>query len=329
MKKIFNIKKREILISFILLISISAVLEYKYFWSIDKPLFDERIEIHKQIIDGSADSPYRYRVLIPFLAEGFRIALSPHLIQRSAFNLTYAILEWLAIFWTLAALFLWLRIWFTWEQSLVGALFVAGTMSMALQDHFFQPWSLLEAGVFSSSLICIYKKNYWTLTLLVVLASLNRETAIFIPLTLFFTIDFKNILTKQQLFTILFVIVLIFLSAEIYWVLRYLRGNAPHISTLQEFWAENIKSTSLFNMSINWTLFLGGLWMFAILGYKLTPLFIRKIALIVPIYLITILIWGVWVEVRLLMVMYPILVSIGLFFIFPKNKNQSQSAITI
>jgi hypothetical protein len=323
MGKIFNIKKREILISFILLISISAVLEYKYFWSIDKPLFDERIEIHKQIIDGSADSPYRYRVLLPFLAEGFRIVLSPHLIERSAFNLTYAVLEWLAIFWTLSALFLWLRIWFTWEQSLVGALFVAGTMSMALQDHFFQPWSLLEAGIFSSSLICIYKKNYMMLTLLVVLASLNRETAIFIPITLFLTIDFKNILTikgKKQLFTVLLLIALIFLSAEIYWGLRYLRGNAPHISTLQELWELNIEITSLFNMSINWTLFLGGLWIFAILGYRHTPLFIRKIALIVPIYLITIFAWGVWGEVRLLMVMYPIFVSMGLFFIFPQEK---------
>jgi len=50
------------------------------------------------------------------------------------------------------------------EQALVGTLFVAATIPIALRDHYFQPWSLLEAGLFSAALLAILRKRYWLLT---------------------------------------------------------------------------------------------------------------------------------------------------------------------
>jgi hypothetical protein len=53
-------------------------------------------------------------------------------------------------------LFLWLRkIGFTKEQALIGVLFVGGTVPIALRDHWYQPWSLLEPGFFSLALILV------------------------------------------------------------------------------------------------------------------------------------------------------------------------------
>ena len=49
----------------ILLFSVSATLAYGYFRLVDVPHYQVRLELHNQIISGTALSPYRYRVLVP------------------------------------------------------------------------------------------------------------------------------------------------------------------------------------------------------------------------------------------------------------------------
>ena len=54
-----------------------------------------------------------------------------------------------SIFATLMMLFLWLKLWFSQDQALIGVLFIAGVMPITFQNHYFQPWSLLEPDLFS------------------------------------------------------------------------------------------------------------------------------------------------------------------------------------
>jgi hypothetical protein len=52
--------------AFLLIISVSAVIAYSYYDRVDSPNYELREDLHKQIIQGTAPSPYRYRVLVPF-----------------------------------------------------------------------------------------------------------------------------------------------------------------------------------------------------------------------------------------------------------------------
>ena len=321
MKITRNILKKLDPGALILILSGSAVLAYGYFNRIDAPNFEERLKLHNQIIAGTASSPYRYRLLVPYLVEGLNKVLSLFLPIKDAFLQSYKVYDLLAIFFLLAMLYYWLKTWFTNEQALVGVLFVAATMPIALQNHFFQPWSFLEAGIFSAALLAIHKKRYWILTFLVICASLNRETGVFIPFIFFLTIDIKiifNTKSKVAWKPILLFGGLLLTWAVVFLGLRYFRGNISPIANIAELFARNTTRANLSVTLENGSLFLGGLWVFACLGYQYAPPLLKKVALIIPFYLFTILLWGVWYEVRLLMPMYPIIVPLGLSFLYSR-----------
>jgi hypothetical protein len=317
-RKMRDIKKKE-LSALILILSVSAVIANGYFNRVDRLNFGLRLELHNQIIAGTAPSPYRYRILVPFVGEALTRALSTVLPAKISFLLAYAIYDLLAVFFLLAILFYWLSTWFNEEQALIGVLFVAGTMPIALQNHYFQPWSLFEAGLFTAALFAIQRKRYWLLASLVALASLNRETAVFIPLAFLLTIDTKSLLSaksKNDWKPIVLFGGLLIIWAVVFWGLRYFLGSTPHVETIRGLLARNTTKGKLFQTLVNGGLFLGGFWAFAFLGFRYAPPFIRRVALIIPIYLITVLVWGMWHEVRLLMPLYPVLVPLGLSFLY-------------
>jgi hypothetical protein len=310
-------------IALILIISVSAVLAYGYFNRIDRPKHEARLELHGEIVGGTAPSPYRYRVLVPLAGEGMTRALSFVLSAKHAFLLSYLIYDLLAIFLLLWTLFLWLRNWFSAEQALTGALFVAGTIPIALQDHYFQPWSILEVGLFTASLLAIRGKRHILLAVLVALATLNRETAVFIPVVyLLMTVDSVDSPRTGGGFDwkpVLRAGALLIVWAVLYFGIRLVQGSAPHTTTVADLFARNITAGGLSFAAVNVILFLGGFWIFAVLGFRHAPRIIRRIAWLIPLYLITILVWGVWKEVRLLMPLYPILVPMGLSFVFRRD----------
>lgn len=334
----------------VLIVSVSAVIAYGYFNRVDRPNFEVRLERHNEVVDGTALSPYRYRVLVPVVGQVFIRAFTgilsseaifplsyplyaPHMqagtqaakITQVAFLLAYAIYDLLAVFFLLATLLIWLRQWFSKEQALIGVLFIAASMSIALQDHDFQPWSLLEAGLLTASLIAIHQKRDGLVAVLVALASLNRETAVFIPLAfLLIRFDASGLRAKLDWRPILMAAGLLAIWAAIFGGLRYFRGDAPHMATLEQILARNLTRPCLFYTVINTGLFLGGFWVFALLGLKYAPHPVRRAVWIVPPYLITIILWGVWHEVRLLMPLYPILAPLGLAFVYPRQASKDR-----
>lgn len=322
MKTIRDIEKNIDLNALILILSVSAVIAYGYFNRVDRPKLESRLELHNAIISKTAPSPYRYRILVPFVGEVLTQGLSVVCSVKASFLLAYAVYDLLSISFLLVVLFFWLRTWFTRDQALIGVLFVAGTMPIALQDHYFSALVFLEAGLFSAALVAIHRKHYWLLASLVVLASLNRETALFIPLAFLLSIDMRSLLnsrSKNEWKPILIFSGLLLIWAAVFVGLRYFLGSASHIETIEGLLARNTTKGSLFRTFVNGSLFLGGLWVFALLGFRHAPSFIKRVALIVPPYLITVAAWGVWYEVRLLMPLYAVLVPLGLSFLYPQE----------
>lgn len=66
----------------------------------------------------------------------------------------------------------------------------------------------------------------------------------------------------------------------------------------------------------NLTMLFGVCWLFAVLGWSRAPSFIRRAAIIIPFYLATIAVFGIWWEVRLVMPLYPILFALALSYLY-------------
>lgn len=311
-----NVETKRDFGALILIASVSAVIAYGYFTRVDWPNFDRRLILHHDIITGTAAAPFRYRILVPVVIEPLYQALSLVLPAKTSFLLVYAVFDLAAIFFLLASLFSWLRTWFDRQQALVGALFAAGTMPIALQDHYYAPWSLLDAGLFTMAMLAIHGRRHWLVTVLLLISALNRETAVLIPLAYLATIDHTDAVGRRKTWLLFGGWVSIW--AAVFLGLRYVLGPAPSIELASVF-AFNISRTGFLLALLNGSLFLGGFWLFALLGFRHAPRPIQRLTWIIPVYLAVILVWGVWYEVRLLMPMYPILLGLGLSFLYRRE----------
>ena len=225
-----------------------------------------------------------------------------------------------AIFFLLGALYRYLRAWFSNEQALVGVLFAAATMPLALRDHYFQPWSLLEAGLFTAGLLCIYRRRLWTLASIVALASFNRETAVFIPLAFLCAnapiggpgeSDRMPVRRAALLFAGYGA-----LWAVVFFGLRAVLGGAQPVMTLPEVLARNTAPAVTLRAIVRAGLLFGAFWIFAAAGFMRAPGFVRRVSLVALPYLAAVFVWGMWHEVRLLMPLYAIVLPLGLSFLY-------------
>ena len=305
---------------FAIILSVSAVLAYIYYREVGSPYFKERLELHGQILRGTADSPYRYRVLVPFIGEALTRALSAVLPGDKAFLLAYALYDLAAILFLLGVLHRYLRAWFSNEQVLIGVLFVAATMPMALRDHYFQPWSILEAGLFAAGLLCIRDGRFRLLALVVALASLNRETALFIPLAFLVAVagtkggDGASRPAGRSAALLFGGYMAIWAAA--FFGLRLFLGGAPRVVTIGELFARNTIPLAIFRAVMRADLIFGAFWIFAAAGFRRAPGFVKRTTVLAPLYLAVVALWGIWCEVRLFMPLYAIVIPLGLSFLY-------------
>jgi hypothetical protein len=269
---------------------------------VDVPEFANRLTLHNQIISGSAVSPFRYRVIVPYFTEAITRLLSPILAPELAFVVAYAVYSFLALVMMLAALYLYLREWFPVEQSALGLLLVMLSVPFTFPRFgYLQHWTLLELALLTLALYVIHKRRYHWLLPLTLAASLNRETGVFIPLAFAWLTAFKDRRRAALLFGV---------WLAVFAGLRLLRGDAPHQVTLAHVLATNLHDLPVTIGSL--ALMLGLPSALAVIGYRQAPPFTRRAAWIILPYLATVAAWGIWIEVRLFMPLYPLLVPLAL-----------------
>ena len=175
-------------------------------------------------------------------------------------------------------------------------------MPTAFRDHYFQPWSLIEPGFFALALILILQNRRLWLAALVLVATLNRETAIFIP-ALYLAARWGEGRAHWAWAGMYFVV-----WAAVFVGARQILGSAPHVITFPWY---NLTPHALASTLLNVPLFLGPVPVFAILGYPLSERFLQRAAWIVPLYLLCVYVFGYWMEVRLLMSMYALVIPLA------------------
>jgi hypothetical protein len=299
----------------LILVSTSMMVWYMHFREIDIPKKIPRMELHSQIVDRTAPSPYRYRVLVPYVAEGMTRVFGPALGSDRAFVLAYGLVEAASIIALILILYGLCAQFFAPLPSLVGALIANLSLVVALRDHYFQPWSLVNAVSFALAALLLFRRRTIAFLLLVALSSFNRETSALLPVLYLATAAERKHISRHVL---VFVLACAVWSAG-YLLVRFVQGGAPHIYQVSEIFEKNLAAKNLGYLALNLILFLGFVWLFAARGLRRSPPFIKRLALFIPLYLPFVFVFGVWKEVRLLMPLYPVLIPAALSWLFPRK----------
>jgi len=300
----------------LLIIVLGLTLGGMYFLAIDSQAPQFTFTQQQNAFDGNAGSPYRYRVLVPVLLEmgmrAFAFIGTPQQAFQAA-SLTY---ECLGLTFQLVAMYAMLRQFFAPIMAFVGVTFTAGMTVLTLAYFTYQPWSILEVALFALGFLLAYQGRWVWLTLVVVLASLNRETGVFLPLAIFLASlsDFRKLRLRSMPRETVLAFGLVVLSTAIFLGLRLVRGSAEPVDQLSEVIRRNLERNNLIAAAMGVPLLLGFGWMYAALAWRSAPAFLRNIARVVPFYLAAFAIWGWWREVRILTSLYPVLVPLVLVY---------------
>jgi hypothetical protein len=264
-----------------------------------------RLASFDTITAGTALAPFRYRVLVPYTIAPL-VALAdrvwPHAVSLHRID---AVFVFAALAALLCSLYVYLSNWYQPPLALIGALLVAATMPIALRHHFYAPYSLVEPTFLILGLHAIYHGRARYVLILAVLASLNRETGILIPIALLFH-EWRARTYGRRFVTAMAGVGLSILTIA---ALRLLLGPAPESITLDAVRDINLSPEGLKAATTNVALFAGVTgWVLAAAGWRHAPPFVRQQAPIAWLYLPIVAVFGVWYEVRLLMPLYPLLI---------------------
>ena len=136
-------------------------------------------EFIPKVVDGSADAPERYRVLVPFSVDA--LARVTGLSPEAAWHLS----RWALFMGAYFVLFGYLRTWFTEPQALLGTALVAATLPLTFTNSWAHPDHAAELLLFTAGCQAVATGRTAWLAAILAIATLNRETAVFlVPLYL-------------------------------------------------------------------------------------------------------------------------------------------------
>jgi hypothetical protein len=280
--------------------------------------------LHERIVAGEAGSPYRYRVLVPALLEAVTFGFARVEPRGDAFLHAMLVYACGGFVLQLVSLYVVCREWFSGVHALIAVLFVSGITLTTFSYFTYQPWSILEVSFMALGLLFASRGSWLAVGILVLLASLNRETGIFVPLAVFFGVlrqplrqpglVVRGVMSSRET---RLAAALVLLSAGMFAALRLWRGGADQVDTLGDVILRNLQPEQLAAAGIALPLFLGLGWLYAALGFTVAPSFPRRAARVVPLYLAVFLVWGWWRETRILTTLYPLVLPLILAYCYP------------
>ena len=302
----------------VLLVTVSIAATYDYWREVVSPFANKRMEIHDSIIDRTALSPYRYRLLAPWLAEIAHRPLLASLEKPEALSLTYATFNGIVITFGMLCIFGYLRIWYQPIPALAGCLYVAALIPLAMADHFFQPWSWLQFGLFPLAILLIHRQKWILLGLVIFVGSVNRETGLFLAL-LYPACCFRprqgaaeGLSPWQRWQPAVLAAGYLAIWAVVFLGLRIALGHEPHMRSIAGFWELNVDNHHVRDTILHMFLFFSGPVILAIFGVRNAPKLAIRALWIVPPYLAAFAIFSVWSEVRVLLPIQIMLLPLAL-----------------
>jgi len=298
----------------LLLAALAGGLVALYSFAIESHHLALRMSVHQELLDASIGSPFRYRVLAPFLTELMARAFEPMAGRPRAFQLAYSIWNFSGVFALLWAMRLLAGLWLGPRLALLSAVFLALPLWVSFRIQPYAPWSAPEAALFVLGLLALAGQHGRWLLALVVVATLNRETALYLPLAALATAcPWPPVPGREVIERIRLPLLALALWGLSYGLLRVVIGPAPRVLGLAETFAQNVKPGNIETALHQLALFLGPAWLLFPLGIRRAPAFLRRACLVILPALVLYTVFGRWREVRILLPLAPLITVVALF----------------
>lgn len=261
------------------------------------------------MLAGQAKAPSQYRLMVPILAEGLQALGVPFRIATVGLRLAFT---WVAAL----LLHLLLRRWFAPAACLIGTLLLFAALPLThiiYQLAWTDPANL--AFTIAALIVIADRRDGW-LAPVIALGMLNRETMLLIPLVwLLYRWDELPLLRCAATFG-----GYVALAYAVYYGLRASYGPIPHAGV--EFFSELGRTPLAHNLT-----FVRGYAytavLFAVPGYlavrdwSTKPKFMRRALLYAPLFALFHLFVAVFLEPRLMLPIFPVVVAPALASLFP------------
>lgn len=272
----------------------ACALTFYYILNVLLPKVEAAYAAHNQVLQGTAPSPYAYRVLSPWLIEWIYAGVAQQLIadKLRAFIVAEAVVAAAGLWLSLAALYRFLRMHHSPAVALAGLGVATYSIHTALRDHHYQPWSPPETALFAIALPLIERDRLLPLAILTAVATFNRETACFLVAIygLYHAGDWHRRIPHVALLASVW--------AACYGALRLTIGHRPHVISLAEVIHLNFLPSRLAHTASAWFLFFGIFWVFFALGLRWIDRRWRRSLLAFVLFLLVCLPTTCWWETR-------------------------------
>lgn len=274
-----------------------------------------RMDFEALIVSGEADSPWKYRFAVPLLAQHLSdffertdlSAIQVHLLSHLVINSIAAagILFFAARIAELS----------NFRDLLLVQLFIYVGLNIALYDHMYAPWSLVEMLLWLVALFVIRKKQLWFLTLVIPALALVRETGLLLGIVILLLLFFEGSDWKSKLRTALPAAVGLGMGLIVQLLVRGLK--VPKVLGLDitpvEILTINSSATGLRQFAFNLVLMIG-IPILSLLAVRSRAAFLEweyRVLLAMTPYFAVFFSLSIWYEVRGLGVSLPLIAIIA------------------
>lgn len=260
-------------------------------------------------------SPGSYRILTPFLISWIQLLTGESI---AGFKWALFFFSCAGIFFSSLIIYLTIKK-FTKNNAIINVLSFLIFQQMALMDHYSQPWSLLEAGFLLAAFYLSANKQPYYFLFIIILATLNRETAIIYSLT-YLLFNHTN---RKEIAAGIFGFII---PTSIYIYIRFfLIGNGPHVVSINDIFIENIMPRNFIQFFIPACLILLSVFIKTESNNAFGSISKQQkngIIIVTALYALICLLFGIWIEIRIFLPLYP-----ALLIIISKAEN-SDSCLT-
>ena len=248
----------------------------------------------------------------------------------------YIVQRFVFVFLAFLCFHYYLRKWLTPGESFAGVAFLAVVMPITYQGDLQESAPLLML-LFVLGLWTIRENKVLLLELVLLVGSITNETMLVLPAVYFFYhirwSHPKNIGSQSATEFIRLVgrtLMIALLPFAIAAALRYITRDRPHLGGDIILWSTNlemlwnaIRNIQLFELYRSHYLFFillfSVFWLYALLGYRRSGLFLQRASWMIPLFIIAHLITGKIEESRQMIPLGYILIPMGLSFILSKE----------
>jgi len=240
---------------------------------------------------------------------------------------SYMLQRWLFVLAAFICFHFYLRKWFGTKLAFAGVIFLAAIMPLAYFNELQESTPLLLLTFLLALWAIRDHRPVWYIAVITIGAA-NNETVLILP-AVFFFYNFKSFEPGHVLRLSLMTLASALPAYIVFGVIRYINWDRPRLAQAWQ-WPNNIRgiweqlgtSPLEYWAAVNfYALFIFGVfWLYAFLNYEKKPLFLRRAALMIPLFILAHLLTSIFAEVRLMLPLSFLLIPMAFFYLFPENQ---------